>query len=443
MNEVPVLGDCLKRLGWSPDKLAREINRVRPNSISPKAPYGWLKGSTPRGSLPQIVAAVLSHHLRETITTEALWPTKAIAPGADGWLQQPWSQEGTWEGLESFTVGPLRSGLGVSRPLSGQGLIGPAVDWLTTPDAPVGGRPIGEVISPQAIDVLTDRVTQLRRLDDAQGGPLVLDWITQDLNWAAYLARNGSYDPLTGQRLHSVLAELAQLAGWLACDLGRNALGQRYLLFGLRAAHTANNRALGANIVSCLSYQATWRNAHEEALHLIKISRQGVGGPAGGVVHALLATRQARAHAQLGRLDDCARALDEVAALIESTADSAAPSWAYWVTPAVLAADAGRAWLELDRPEVAEHHLLRGLQLFGDAQPRNRLLHTMSLAEARLRQRDLDGAAVAARRALALRPSLDSGRARRRMAGLRDEFERSASPLARDVTDEIGAALTA
>lgn len=443
MDEESVLGDCLKRLGWSPDKLAREINRVRPNSINPKAPYGWLRGSTPRGSLPQIVASILSHHLRETITAEALWPAKATAPGADGWLQQPWSQGGTWEGLGSFTAGPLRSGLGVSQPLSGQGLIGPAVDWLTTPDAPVTGRPSGEAISPQAMAVLADRVAQLRRLDDAQGGPLVLDWITQDLNWAAHLARNGTYEPAIGQRLHSMLAELAQLAGWLACDLGRNALGQRYLLFGLRAAHTANNRALGANIVSCLSYQATWRSAHDEALRLIKIARQGVGGPPGGTVHALLATRQARAHAQLGQLDDCARALDEAAALVEFAADSGTPSWAYWVTPAVLAADAGRAWLELGRPEVAERHLLRGLQLFGDEQPRNRLLHTLSLAEARLRQRDLDGAAEATRRALDLRSYLDSGRARQRMAGLRDEFEHSDSPLARDVTDEIGAVLAA
>ncbi|MGA5818808.1 hypothetical protein ACPC54_13240 [Kitasatospora sp. NPDC094028] len=443
MDEGSLLGDCLRQLDWSPDKLAREINRVRPNSISPKAPYGWLKGSTPRGDLPEIVASILSHHLKETITVAALWPTKATVVGSDGWLRQPWSQEGTWAGLGSFTAGPLRSSHGVLRPLSGQGLIGAAVEWLTTEDEPVIGRPSGETISPQAIDVLVERAAQLRRIDDVQGGPLVLDWITQDLHWAAHLARNGSYDPAIGQRLHSVLAELAQLAGWLACDLGRNALGQRYLLFGLRAAHTANNRALGANIVSCLSYQAAWGSAHDEALRLIKIARQGIGGTPGGAVHALLATRQARAHSQLGQLDDCARALDEAATLAESATDGTTPAWAYWVTPAVLAADAGRAWLELGRPAVAERHLLRGLHLFGDEQPRNRLLHTMSLAEARLRQRDLDGAAEATRQALGLRSYLESGRARQRMTGLRDEFKQSDSPLAHDVTEQITAVLAA
>ncbi|MFE9422248.1 hypothetical protein ACFYNO_04695 [Kitasatospora sp. NPDC006697] len=129
--------------------------------------------------------------------------------------------------------------------------------------------------------------------------------------------------------------------------------------------------------------------------------------------------------------------------MVEFAVDGTSPAWAYWVTPAVLAADAGRAWLELGRPGLAERHLLRGLFLFGEEQPRNRLLHTLSLAEARLRQRDLDSAAEATRQALDLRSYLDSGRAKQRMTSLRDEFERSDSPLARDVVAQINATLVA
>jgi hypothetical protein len=109
----------------------------------------------------------------------------------------------------------------------------------------------------------------------------------------------------------------------------------------------------------------------------------------------------------------------------------------------VLAADAGRAWLELGRPDRAESNLLRGLELFGDAQPRNRLLHTMSLAEARLSSGELDGAAEAAGSALDLSNYLDSGRARRRLSNLRGGFSQRESVVARAVCDRIDSVLHA
>jgi hypothetical protein len=121
--------------------------------------------------------------------------------------------------------------------VTGSALISPAVDWMVAADTTFRGRQSGEQITPATVGVLSDRVGQLRRLDDEQGGTLVLDWVTRDLACAAGLLHNGSYDLPTGVRLHQVVAELAQLAGWMATDLEQHARAQHYLLLGLRAAH--------------------------------------------------------------------------------------------------------------------------------------------------------------------------------------------------------------
>lgn len=321
----------------------------------------------------------------------------------------------------------------------------PVVDWFTAPASARPSRGGGDAVSGEMVAVLADRVRQLRHLDDLQGGPMLLDWVKQDLRWAASLASTASYDPETGSALYGVLAELAQLAGWVATDLGHQALGQRFLLAALRFAHAAADTELAAAIVSCLSYLALWMDSPTDAVSLIRMARQRSAGQASPVTAALLASREARAHAASGSAVECARALDDAAALL-SAQDAAAvrpPSWAYWVTEAVLVADAGRSWLEAGLPERAIPLLQGGLVLFGDSQPRNRLLHSVSLAQAMLLTRQVDGAVHATGQALALTAAHGSGRVRTRLAGLRASLaaskERQAIEAADKITDLIHA----
>jgi hypothetical protein len=62
-----LLGECLARLEWAPDRLAREINRTAGKQVvSAKAPYHWLTAA-PRGapsrSWPRSRSAVLSESM--------------------------------------------------------------------------------------------------------------------------------------------------------------------------------------------------------------------------------------------------------------------------------------------------------------------------------------------------------------------------------------------
>ncbi|MFI0982137.1 hypothetical protein ACH4SP_34665 [Streptomyces sp. NPDC021093] len=69
------LAGFLERLSWSPERLAREINRLcGEGTVSAKAPYHWLRGTYPRREIPEAVAQVLSQHLKETVDIASVWP---------------------------------------------------------------------------------------------------------------------------------------------------------------------------------------------------------------------------------------------------------------------------------------------------------------------------------------------------------------------------------
>ncbi|MCF3141800.1 hypothetical protein [Streptomyces platensis] len=429
MNDTSVLATCLARLSWPPERLAREINRrCGSGTISSKAPYNWLKGACPRRRLPYIVATILSDHLGEPITVEALWPghfASAVPP-------------------QRRSAAQPRPATPVQRPPATLDPLTASVDWLVADDAlPPPSRARGEEIPGVAIEMLTARIQQLRQLDDSGSSGLVLDWALQDLQWAEKLATKYSYDASTGRQLHRIIAELGQLTAWLTADQGQDALSNSRFLAALDAARAAGDRPLAAYIISCMSYRAGWAGRPEEALRLIRIARKGSAQEDMGIGQALLATREARAHASLGDEAACQRALDDAAELSRAGRPSAEPLWAYWLTPAVMVADAGRAWLELGCPERAEPYLTRGIDMLQGSQPRNLLLHSASLAEARLARCELDGAAAAATDALALAEHVSSQRAHARLMALRRRFVRYDSAVARDIVQRADALLAA
>ncbi|MGW7573821.1 hypothetical protein [Streptomyces sp. NPDC054765] len=427
MTDTSVLASCLARLSWPPERLAREINKRCGNgTISSKAPYNWLKGACPRRRLPHIVAKILSDQLGESIAVEALWPGRF--PAAAPQCQR--------------IPAPRRPVSPVPRPAALDPVTA-SVDWLVTDVAPPPRRTRGAEVPDVAVDVLTVRIRQLRQLDDSCSSGLVLDWALQDLQWAKKLAGTCSYDTTTGVRLHRIVAELGQLTAWLTADQGMDELSHARFLAALSAARAAGDRPLAAYIISCMSYRAVWAGRSQEALRLIRIARKGAAQDDMGIGQALLATREARAHAALGDEAGCQRALDEAADLSRAGRPSSDPPWAYWLTPAVMVADAGRAWLELGRPRRAEWHLAHGIDLLRGSQPRNLLLHSTSLAEARLAHREVDGAAEAAAEALALAESVTSQRAHARLRALRRRFGRYDSPVAREIVQRAGDLLEA
>jgi tetratricopeptide (TPR) repeat protein len=419
----------LDRLEWSPEQLARDVNRLAGEPlISIKAPYGWLRGSVPRGRTAQLAALALSKALGQTVSVGVLWPGArggGIAVAAHHGLDLPWDADGAIQCAELVAQPTANALLAATGPM----LVTCAVDWLTTPLTAPPTRASGEPLGEAAVYILRDRVAQLRRLDDTQSGPMLFEWVVRDFRWAATLAATSSYDRHTGRGLFGVLAELGQLAGWVATDLDRRALGQRFLLASLRFAHTAADHALAVNILSCLAYHVLWSGDADSAIRVIRLARQGAHSQVNGLALALLASREGRAHAVRGDFDECERALAEAACIAaDDSRRENEPAWAYWISEGVLTADAGRAWLEAGRAARAAPLLSRGIELLGATQPRNRALHSLSLTQAHLQTGRFDAAAEAGERALELFPPASSPRVHARLAEVALELERRLSP---------------
>jgi hypothetical protein len=68
------------------------------------------------------------------------------------------------------------------------------------------------------------------------------------------LAHQATYTEALGRRLLAVVADLCQLAGWVASDASMAGTAERYYSAGINAAHAADDPALAANLISLLSY---------------------------------------------------------------------------------------------------------------------------------------------------------------------------------------------
>jgi hypothetical protein len=238
-------------------------------------------------------------------------------------------------------------------------------------------------------------ITTLRTMDDAAGGGTVLSLAQQAFGWVAGLLDQASYDDRTGRRLHIALAELGQLAGWAAHDAGRPELGQRYHVTALHAAHSADDRPLGAHVLGCMADQAARHGRATEAVTLIETA---VVGSRGGETPRLLAElyiRKAYALATMKDSSGCVAAIAKARTQVEQFGLDSDPRWLYWVTPAEITAAAGDCLLQLGQPDRAVALLDAGIAMFDQSFARDRQVYLIHLADALARpgkQRDLEAA---------------------------------------------------
>src|SRR5262249_5372305 len=78
------------------------------------------------------------------------------------------------------------------------------------------------------IQPIEQSIPLLQRLDDANGGGAHLAYVGAQFRAVALLLRQGGHTSAIERRLFAALAELGQLAGWMAFDAGQHGLGQRY-----------------------------------------------------------------------------------------------------------------------------------------------------------------------------------------------------------------------
>ncbi len=470
-EEAGPLAELLRLAEWSPRQLVIAINgrlsgqgreRLR---LDPTAGYSWVRrGFRPRPPIPDVTAAVLTERLGFTVTAVQLWPGRApcreLTCSATSGLDEVGGVADLAHALSELSIVGGTPQCPITE-VSGADLAVAVVDQLRGVVAGACSRLGQDRVLTEQVELISAHVAALRRLDDVHGGgALSLRYVSAELRSVVELVECASYDPATGKRLLTVMADLAQLLGWLSFDSGRRGAAERYMLLSLGVCRALDATDRAANVIGMLSYVSAFAGHGREAVRLAESAAVECARP-DPVLRARLLGREATAAAADGDLARFRRRSDEAATVLGRFAAGDAPSFLYYLCGAQLAAEAGQALVVLaGRVTTGRKRLLgEAVTLLGGAvtamtapapggsrplYPRSGLLHATYLARALLQQGELEQAVVVLRTGAGLLGQVQSPRARSYLHGLRPALaRRSGSPAVRDFLPEFDEASSA
>jgi tetratricopeptide (TPR) repeat protein len=433
----------LTRAGWTPEALGDRLNRLAAtmglrDHIHRKSVRRWVRDmpscpiiARPSEPWPTLVCQLLGQQTGETVTPAVLgWPEPGMCVvAADHDLDQPWTYAGA---LDVWAQVMDAGAMGMQRrhffALTGLSLTTVAYQWLRDP-----GRVVASLAGSRVDQALVDDFDLLtearRRMDDTIGGGNLLTSVREDLRLVLALLNNAAYTEDIGRRLHAVAAELGRLAGWLAYDTNQHAAAQRYWLAALRSAHLSGDRALGANILRCMSEQAVSVGNPRDAFALAEAAldtEQALTPAVAASLYSQLAAGAGRMREEL----TARRAQERSFELLARSTPADEPPWIYWYTESAAHNYAGESLLSLARPADAEPHLRRAVSMLDPSCVRDRGLMLLELAAARLGAGSVERACATATEAAGIIRRLDSPRGRRHLA----EFRATAAPYAGSAT---------
>jgi hypothetical protein len=227
------------------------------------------------------------------------------------------------------------------------------------------------------------------------------------------LWRNSSSTTFTervGRDLFSAAAEVAQLLGWTAYDIGRQGLAQRYLIQALRLAQAADDRMMGGRLLSNMSHQANYLGNHDQAVQLARAAQEGSKGVASATTMAMFLAMEARAHA--GNKDDAAssRALREAEMAFQKHNAADDPEWISYFDAAELASEGAHCFRDLRNPRMTQEFVAGAIELRDPSYVRTLAFDRLVLAASYVQQREPGLAVKIATEAVDLAGGLKSRR---------------------------------
>ncbi|GAA3038873.1 hypothetical protein GCM10020000_16430 [Streptomyces olivoverticillatus] len=249
------LQELMQEAGVSNAGLARRINlfgaehgldlRYDKTSVG-----RWIRGQQPRGQTPEIVAEALSRKLGRTVSVEEIGMGSAN-PGSDVGLHfASTAQEALEQVCELWRNDAAERGLvsGATRPASA--LVEPSRDWLISEPDPLITRNSGPRVGAADVTAVRSATRAMAELDHRFGSGHIRPVVVHYLDSVVSVLLAGFYSRTTGRQLYAAAAQLTELAGYMAVDIGRLGLAQRYYIQALRLAQAADDRAYGGYVLA-------------------------------------------------------------------------------------------------------------------------------------------------------------------------------------------------
>jgi hypothetical protein len=432
------LATALKDAGCSYASLALRINELgRRQGAEPhydKASVTrWLQGQQPRGSTPELIAAVLSERLDRPVSpadlgflAEQQRPVvgRALVYGEDvGETLHTLAELGSTDISRRTLLG--------SVPFVAGALANPQRAWLLwlveQIDQPGlrGTAHLAAVSSTGPVEQVHAMISMFDQMDNLYGGGGVRTSIVHYLSTEIVPMLQQRGVPTHQQRqLFAAAARLAAMAGWSSYDAGEYGLAQRYMTQGLRLCAESGDRVLGGQILAGMSHLATNLGRPDEGVTLARAgiaTARSSGSPLGLM---RLYAMAARGHAALGHHHETAEALKQAENKWGASRGAAHESpWVRFLDHHYLQAESALCYRDLGLAVQAER--MAGDSVSANADRRRRQAISRSvLATAHLQQNRLDEAIGTASEAL---DTLGSVHSERSIQALRD-FRRRLEP---------------
>jgi len=389
---------------------AYRLGELRGQKLSERLIGRWESGEVLR---PQSVYCRILAHLGAPLPP----PTKLLIVSRTMDPAEAWGLRTNLHMLRTEVGDDVERRIFVAQ--SGPALAGLANPWLLDPVDRVVDKIDGRRIGHATVTDVETITAARRRMDDALGGGTLLAAVREDLRVSVTLVTRTSYSAEVGRRLYSATAEQARLASWLCFDTGRHGLAQHYTQMALRAAHSAEDRQVGANVLGFAATQAAVKGDGVAAEAFSRTALAGGRGALTPAVEGAVYARLGRARARLGDLSGAAASFDAAEGLLTASDPEEEPDWIYWFTPSDLHGIVGQSYLFANQPGTAINHLKQAIEGTSEEFTRDRALLLSTMAIAQILNGDLDESRHTADRALEL---VSGGLSSGRVVGVLTEF---------------------
>jgi hypothetical protein len=261
------------------------------------------------------------------------------------------------------------------------------------------------------VEIVRDMTATFRRLDNRFGGghsratTTITNYLTSTVT---PMLNDASRQSASRDELFAAAAELHQVTGWIAYDVGNAAEGQRHLRDALKLSQDVGDEALEAEMLAAMSHHAAFAAmdqhkafdvSREIAVDMALASRQRAKRSGLVALQAEAAVLEAHGHALQRNTSACFAALSEAERAFERFTPGSGPAWLNYFDSAYLSAKFAHTFRDLGRPVEAEQFARRSLGM-SDGYDRGRLFNTALLASTLADQGRVDEACAEATKAV-------------------------------------------
>ncbi|GHF15108.1 hypothetical protein GCM10014715_83030 [Streptomyces spiralis] len=257
--------------------------------------------------------------------------------------------------------------------------------------------------SPSTLKALRASIEDYWRRDDQHGGEALRPAVVGQLRYVVELIKEDRHKPVQHE-LYAVAAELARLTGWTHFDARQYSQARTYFAEALQLAKQIDDRQFMANVLACMSLQATYQDKPGDALAYVTAAQDEARDAVGTTprVLSMLSMREAFAHATLGNRNATHTAIfdahQQFKRIRQGDPD---PAWVTYFDEPKLIADTGIAHGRLGEAATAEPLVTDALRRESrSTNERGRAFHAFWLARIQLQQGKLDQACQTATEAL-------------------------------------------